>query len=62
MRKTVSAPEFAHFHDEWHLSPGLDADDFIFFSGVTGCHPDDAVAADPDTQFRDAFQFLDKVL
>ena len=47
MRKTVSAPEFAHFHDEWHLSPGLDADDFIFFSGVTGCHPDDAVAEDP---------------
>lgn len=62
MRKTVSAPEFAHFHDQWHLSPALDTGDFVFFSGVTGCRPDGSVAADPEAQFRDAFQFLGKHL
>jgi enamine deaminase RidA (YjgF/YER057c/UK114 family) len=40
----------------------LDTGEFIFFSGVTGCHPDYAVAEDPETQFRDAFRFLGKAL
>ncbi len=62
MRKTYSAPDFAHFHDTWHLSPALDAGGFVFFSGVTGCRPDGSVAEDPETQFRDAFRFLGDTL
>jgi len=62
MRKTYSAPSFAHFHDEWHLSPAVDTGGFIFFSGVTGCRPDGSVHGDPETQFRDAFQFLGETL
>lgn len=62
MRKTFSAPEFSHFHDQWHLSPALDTGQFVFFSGVTGCRPDGTVAADPTEQFRDAFGFLERTM
>jgi enamine deaminase RidA (YjgF/YER057c/UK114 family) len=62
MRKTFSAPAFSHFHDQWHLSPGLDTGGYVFFSGVTGCRPDGTVARDPEIQFRDAFSFLAETL
>ncbi len=62
MRRTFSAPSFSHFHDQWHLSPGLDTGGYIFFSGATGCRPDGTVASDPEKQFRDAFSFLEETL
>lgn len=62
MKTTISAPNFAHFHDEWHLSPALDTGDFVFFSGVTGCRADYTVSSDPETQFREEFQFLNETL
>ena len=34
----------------------------MFFSGVTGTRPDLTVSRDPETQFRDTFQFLKKNL
>ena len=58
MKRTVAAPEFAHYSREWHLSPALDTGDFIFFSGETGCRQDYTVSPDPEQQFRDAFTFL----
>ena len=58
MKRTVAAPEFAHYPKDWHLSPVLDAGEFVFFSGQTGCRPDDTVSSDPERQFRDAFEFL----
>ena len=57
MRATLSPPAFAHFIDDWHFSPVLDTGDFVFLSGVTGARADLTVAADPETQIRDAFQF-----
>ena len=58
MKKSMATPEFAHFPKDWHLSPVLDTGDLVFFSGVTGTHPDLSVARDPGTQIRDAFEFL----
>jgi enamine deaminase RidA (YjgF/YER057c/UK114 family) len=58
----AKAADFAHFGEDWHLAPAFDAGDFVFFSGVTGCRPDYTVAADPETQFREAFQFLGATL
>ncbi|HLZ98353.1 MAG TPA: RidA family protein [Steroidobacteraceae bacterium] len=58
MKRTITTPAFAHFPDDWHLSPVLDSGDFLFFSGITGTHPDLSVAPDPETQFRDTFGFL----
>ena len=58
MKRTMTAPNFAHFPADWHLSPVLDTGDFVFFSGITGTHPDLSVATDPVEQFRDTFRFL----
>jgi enamine deaminase RidA (YjgF/YER057c/UK114 family) len=58
MKRTIAAPEFAHYPDAWHMSPVLDTGDFVFLSGQTGWRPDDTVASDPEEQFRDVFEFL----
>jgi enamine deaminase RidA (YjgF/YER057c/UK114 family) len=58
MKRTMTAPEFAHFPGDWHLSPVLDTGDFVFFSGITGTHADLSVATEPTAQFRDTFGFL----
>ena len=62
MKKVIVTPEFEHFPNDWHLSPGIDDGDYVFFSGVTGTRPDLTVSGDPETQFRDTFQFLKKNL
>jgi len=41
----------------WH-----DDGDYVFFSGVTGTRPDLSISDDPETQFREAFEFLQKNL
>ena len=58
MKKTLTAPAFTHYPDEWHLSPVLDTGEFLFFSGVTGVRPDGSLAAEPEEQIRDVFTFL----
>ena len=57
MKATLTPPAFAHFIEDWHFSPVLDTGDFVFLSGITGARADLTVAADPETQIRDAFQF-----
>jgi enamine deaminase RidA (YjgF/YER057c/UK114 family) len=58
MKQTITTPAFAHFPTDWHLSPILDTGDLVFFSGVTGTHPDLTVAPEPERQIRDTFEFL----
>lgn len=58
MKKSLTTPAFAHFPKDWHLSSALDTGEFVFFSGITGTHPDLSVASDPETQIRDTFEFL----
>ena len=59
MKRTLAAPQFAHYSGEWHLSPVLETGDFVFLSGQTGWRPDDTVASDPEDQFRDVFRSLE---
>ena len=58
MRKVIVAPEFPDYVREWHFSPAIDTAGFVFFSGITGVHPDQSLASDPATQFRDTFRFV----
>jgi enamine deaminase RidA (YjgF/YER057c/UK114 family) len=58
MKRPIAAPAFAHYSEEWHFSPAIDTGDFVFFSGQTGCRPDNSVSFDPEQQFRDMFGFL----
>jgi enamine deaminase RidA (YjgF/YER057c/UK114 family) len=58
VKRPVAAPEFAHYSEDWHMSPVLDTGEFVFLSGQTGCRPDNSVASDPERQFRETFEFL----
>jgi len=62
MKRMLTTPQFASYPGDWHFSPVLDCGDFVFLSGVTGARADLSVAEDPETQFRDAFGFLDAYL
>ena len=62
MKKVIVTKEFAHFPNDWHLSPGIDDGDYVFFSGLTGTRPDLTISNDPEKQFRETFQFLKKNL
>lgn len=55
MKTVIAAPQFAHYPEEWHLSPVVATGDFLFLSGQTGTRPDGSVSLEPETQFRDAF-------
>jgi len=59
MKRIVSAPEFAHYPEDWHLAPIVDCGEFLFFSGQTGFHPGGFVDPDTERQFRDVFRFLE---
>jgi enamine deaminase RidA (YjgF/YER057c/UK114 family) len=58
MKRIVSAPQFANYPQDWHLSPIVDTGEFLFLSGQTGFHPGGFVDPDPERQFRDVFRFL----
>jgi enamine deaminase RidA (YjgF/YER057c/UK114 family) len=58
VKRTLTTPEFANYPGDWHLSPILDTGEFVFFSGITGTHPNLSIASDPTAQFRDTFKFL----
>ena len=62
MKKVIVTPEFSHFPKDWHLSPGIDDGDYVFFSGITGTRPDLSISDDPETQFRETFEFLERNL
>lgn len=58
MKTVRSAPEFAHYPERYHMSPAIEAKGLVVFSGQTGVRPDGTISDDPETQFREAFQFL----
>ncbi|MGE0242025.1 MAG: RidA family protein [Parvibaculaceae bacterium] len=59
MKQAIAAPQFAHYPQDWHLSPVLLSGGFAFFSGQTGTRPDGGLSSDPEQQFRDAFDHLE---
>ncbi len=51
-----------YFYDDWHMSPGLACNGFVFLTGVTGESPDGTLAKEPETQFRQAFAAVASIL
>ena len=58
-KKVLAAPQFSSFVSDWHLAPVLVSGDLAFLSGLTGVHADLSFSPEPETQFRDAFRFLE---
>lgn len=63
MKKQAIIPaELRSYYDDWHMSPGLFCDGFVFFTGFTGTRPDGTLSDDPEQQIRDAFAKVRSVL
>ena len=60
--KAIVPAELRSYYDDWRMSPGLDAGGFVFMTGFTGAGPDGRLSADPETQMRDAFAKVARVL
>jgi enamine deaminase RidA (YjgF/YER057c/UK114 family) len=58
MRRILVPREFSDIPAQWHFAPIVDTGEFVFFSGITGVHPNGSVSRDPETQFRDTFRFV----
>jgi len=59
MRKMLMPREFSSIPERWHFAPILDTGEFVFLSGITGVHPDGSLSDDPETQFRNTFEFVE---
>ena len=44
MRKIRVPRDFSAIPEQWHFAPVVDAEDFVFLSGITGVHPDGSVS------------------
>ena len=63
MTKSAIIPEdLKGYYDDWHMSPGLLCDGFLFFTGFTGTRTDGTLSSDPEQQIRDAFAKVASVL
>ncbi len=60
--KPIVPSELRTYYEDWRMSPGLQADGFLFLTGFTGTGVDGTLSADPGTQIRAAFDKVALVL
>ena len=49
-------------YDDWHMSPGIECDGFVFLTGVNGVASDGTVSPDAAEQIETAFAHVEAVL
>ena len=63
MSKTpIIPPALENYYQDWHMSPGLLSNGFVFLTGFTGAKPDGSISAQPGEQIRQAFSTVASVL
>ena len=60
--KAIIPEEQRSYYDDWHMSPGLACNGFVFMTGFSGVGPGGELASGPDAQIRQAFDQVGKVL
>lgn len=60
--RPIVPPELQHYYDDWRMSPGLEHDGVVYFTGFTGTRPDGTISLDAAQQFRDALGKVEMVL
>lgn len=58
----IIPPALQSYYDDWHMSPGLICNGFVFFTGFTGTESDGTLSSAPETQIRNAFAKVQAVL
>jgi enamine deaminase RidA (YjgF/YER057c/UK114 family) len=61
-KKAIIPPAMKALYEGWRLSPGLQCDSFIFFSGFNGMPLDGRLSAAPSEQIEAAFAQVDMIL
>jgi enamine deaminase RidA (YjgF/YER057c/UK114 family) len=59
--RAIIPAELQGYHDDWHMSPGVEHNGVVYFTGMTATR-NGAVANDPETQIREAFRKVGLVL
>ncbi|WP_208999946.1 RidA family protein [Stappia sediminis] len=63
MTKRAHVPkDLQSYYDDWRMSPGLEADGFLFLTGFTGAGTDGTMPEDTEMQIRQAFAKVGLVL
>jgi enamine deaminase RidA (YjgF/YER057c/UK114 family) len=61
-KKSIISPGLESYYRDWHMSPGLICDGFVFLTGFTGTRPDGTISMVPAEQIRQAFRTVESVL
>jgi enamine deaminase RidA (YjgF/YER057c/UK114 family) len=61
-RRALFPPGSRSVADQIKVSPGIVSGNHVFLTGVTGSGPDGAMPAEPEAQFRQAFDKIGAVL
>lgn len=62
IRSPIIPNELKPFYDDWKMSPGHLAGEYVFLTGFTGASADGNLSSDPETQMRNAFEKVGLVL
>ena len=62
MRKALIPPGMEWVENDWRMSPGLIAGDYVFLTGFTGQRLDGYMSPDPAEQITTAFDYIEQVL
>jgi len=61
-KRAIIPAAMVSINDEWHMSPGLECDGFVFLTGFNGASLDGHVSSDAREQIETAFSQVDLVL
>ena len=61
-KRAVKPPEFRAAAERVKMSPAIVSGNHVFFTGVTGADAEGRMPADPEAQFRNAFEKIGAVL
>ncbi|MEO1160625.1 MAG: Rid family hydrolase [Pseudomonadota bacterium] len=61
-KRSIIPAEMQPLYDDWHMSPGLECEGFVFLTGVNGVAIDGTVSPDAAEQIETAFTHVKSVL
>lgn len=61
-KQSIIPPELMNYYRDWHMSPGLACQGFVFLTGINGARPDGRISTVPSEQIRQAFLAVERIL
>jgi enamine deaminase RidA (YjgF/YER057c/UK114 family) len=61
-KRAIVPPKMRSIYEDWRMSPAVDCNGFVFFTGFNGMPLEGELSTDPATQIRAAFAQVEMVL